>query len=55
MNIIHNSKPSQEAALVLNALQKAVTNELEKKERLGQYAVFWDGEKAIETTKPYSN
>jgi len=47
MNIIHNSKPSQEAALILNALQKAVTNELEKKKRLGQYAVVWDRKKNI--------
>jgi len=55
MHIIHNSKPSKEAIIVLNALQKAVTNALERKERLGQYAVFWDGEKVIKTTKPFSH
>jgi len=49
MNIIYNSKPSKEADIILKSLQSAVTHVLEKKERLGQYAVIWDAEKPIET------
>jgi len=47
MNITHNKNPSKEAIVVLNALQSAVSNALEKKRKLGQYAVIWDGEKPV--------
>jgi len=36
------SAPSQQSQLILNALKNAVNNELEKKRRLGQYAVLWE-------------
>ncbi|MGZ8159978.1 MAG: hypothetical protein ACXWT4_14345 [Methylobacter sp.] len=40
MNILH--KPPSEAALnALSAMQSAVSKTLEKKQKLGQYAVFW--------------
>ncbi len=47
MNVIHNKVPSQQAEEVLNALRNAVTNALDKKQKLGQYAVMWDGEKPV--------
>ena len=34
-------KLSEEGQVILDALQKAVTQALEKKRRLGQYAVVW--------------
>lgn len=40
--------PSKEGQILLDALQKAVTDTLEKKRRLGQYAVVWrDGKPAF--------
>lgn len=45
MNISHNSVPSAEAKQVLASLTKAVTNALEKKQKLGQYAVIWKDNK----------
>jgi len=41
MNSI-KSAPSQQSQLILNALKNAANNELEKKRRLGQYAVLWE-------------
>jgi len=32
---------------MLDSLRKAVNNALEKKKRLGQYAVTWDGKKPV--------
>jgi hypothetical protein len=40
MNITHRP-PSAEALTVLSALQSAVTKTLDKKQRLGHYAVVW--------------
>ena len=40
MNITH-SPPSPEALKALSALQSAVTKTLDKKQRLGHYAVIW--------------
>ena len=40
MNITHRP-PSAEALTVLSALQSAVTKTLDKKQRLGHYAVIW--------------
>ena len=40
--------PSKEAQIMLDSLQRAVTDTLEKKRRLGQYAVVWrDGKPVI--------
>ncbi len=41
------SKSSEEGAKMLESLTKAVTDALEKKKRLGQYAVVW-GEDGVE-------
>ena len=41
MKITLKTKPSKECQLILDSLQKAVTQALEKKRRLGQYAVVW--------------
>ncbi|NBQ68585.1 MAG: hypothetical protein EBU46_07020 [Nitrosomonadaceae bacterium] len=41
MKITIKKEPSRECQLILNSLQKAVTQEPEKKRRLGQYAVVW--------------
>lgn len=38
---ITTAPPSPQAQAVLKALQTAVTNNLEKKRKLGQYAVIW--------------
>lgn len=48
MNTTLNKAPSKEGQVLLDALQKAVTQTLEKKRRLGQYAVTWqDGEPVV--------
>ncbi|MDO9163772.1 MAG: hypothetical protein Q8N35_18130 [Methylococcaceae bacterium] len=39
--------PSQEAQAMLDCLRQAVANTLERKRRLGQYAVLWSGGTAI--------
>lgn len=44
---IVNQPPSKDFLVVLNALQQAVSKELEKKKRLGQYAVFWEDGKPV--------
>ncbi len=38
---------SKETQKMLNSLKKAVNKTLEKKKRLGQYAVVWDGKKPV--------
>jgi len=38
---------SKETTEMLNSLKKAVSKTLEKKKRLGQYAVVWDGKKPV--------
>ena len=40
--------PSAEAQTILNALQQAVTKNLEKKRRLGQYAVTWKNGRPVQ-------
>lgn len=40
--IVTYTTPSPEAKAMLKALQTAVTNTLEKKRKLGQYAVIWE-------------
>lgn len=39
--IITHNPPSQKSLIALEALKSAVAEALEKKRRLGQYAVFW--------------
>jgi hypothetical protein len=41
MNVPPKSAPSEESKLILESLRKAVAKDLEKKRRLGQYAVIW--------------
>ncbi len=40
--------PSAEAAITLAALHQAVAEALDRKRRLGQYAVFWEEGRAVE-------
>ncbi|MBX9637960.1 hypothetical protein [Nitrosomonas sp.] len=41
MKITPKVKLSKESQVILDSLQKAVTQALERKRRLGQYAVVW--------------
>jgi hypothetical protein len=48
MNATRKTTPSKEGQVALETLQKAVRQTLEKKKRLGQYAVIWrDGKPVI--------
>ncbi len=47
MKITLKTTPSEEGQVILDSLQKAVTQALEKKRRLGQYAVVWRDGKAV--------
>jgi len=48
VNATGKATPSREGQRVLETLQKAVKQTLEKKKRLGQYAVTWhDGKPVI--------
>lgn len=47
MKITRKTTPSAEAQVILEALQKAVSQALEKKRRLGQYAVVWRDGKPV--------
>ena len=45
---IKSNQPSSEAAATLACLRKAVSDTLDRKRRLGQYAVVWrDGKPAL--------
>lgn len=48
MNIT-SAPPSPQALAVLKALQAAVTNCLDRKQRLGQYAVIWQNGRPVKT------
>jgi hypothetical protein len=39
--------PSEHSQKVLASLKKAVAEALERKRKLGQYAVVWDGKKPV--------
>lgn len=41
------TQPSEKCQLILGALKNAVTNTLEKKHKLGQYAVMWEDDKLV--------
>lgn len=47
MKITSKVKLSEEGQVMLDSLQKAVTQALEKKRRLGQYAVVWRDGKVV--------
>ena len=47
MKITSKVKLSKEGQVMLDSLQKAVTQALEKKRRLGQYAVIWRDGKPV--------
>jgi len=47
MNVNYGCKASEQSAKILFALEEAVTNALDKKQKLGQYAVIWDRKKHI--------
>lgn len=47
MKITSKAKLSEKGQIILDALQKAVTQTLERKRRLGQYAVVWRDGKPI--------
>jgi len=48
MNAMIKKKPSEEGRVLLETLQRAVSQALERKKRLGQYAVIWkDGKPTL--------
>ncbi len=49
MNATFKKKPSKEGQVLLDTLQKAVSETLEKKKRLGQYTVVWRDGKPLVT------
>jgi len=46
MNIT-NEQASEQSKIILNALKQSSSNELEKKRRLGQYAVHWENGQVV--------
>jgi len=44
---ITQAPPSKESMVVLESLQKAVARALDRKKRLGQYAVVWQDGKPV--------
>ena len=49
MNTTRTSTPSQEGRQLLETLRQSVAKALEKKRRLGQYAVTWQNGKPVVT------
>ncbi len=49
MTETHKKTPSEAGQIMLDTLQRAVTDTLEKKRRLGQYAVVWRDDKPVLT------
>lgn len=45
--ITSSQTPSQDSQAMLDALKTAVEKTLEKKKRLGQYAVIWSDDKPV--------
>ena len=41
MNTV-KTQPSEQSLIILSALKEAVANAMEKKRKLGQYAVVWE-------------
>ena len=46
---ITSAPPSPKAMAMLKALQEAVSRNLEKKKRLGQYAVVWQNGRPVQS------
>lgn len=46
--LTYGTTPSPEAARTLAVLRLAVAEALDRKRRLGQYAVFWEGGQVVE-------
>jgi len=44
-----STPPSAQAQTMLHTLQNAVTKNLEKKQKLGQYAVVWENGRPVQT------
>lgn len=42
-------RPSENSLRILENLKKAVTETLERKRKLGQYVVIWDGQKPVQS------
>jgi hypothetical protein len=40
--------PSEKSLRILESLKKAVAEALERKRKLGQYVVIWDGQKPVQ-------
>lgn len=47
MKFTQPKAPSEHGQKVLASLKKAVAETLERKRKLGQYAVIWDGKKPV--------
>ena len=47
MKVKNKNTPSKKGQIVLDVLRIAVTNALDKKQKLGQYSVVWDGQKTV--------
>jgi len=47
MNVLLKETPSEEGRVMLDTLKQAVSHALEKKRRLGQYAVIWKEGKPV--------
>jgi len=47
MNTLKTDGPSEKSQILLTTLKTAVANALEKKRRLGQYAVVWKNGKPV--------
>ena len=47
MNVTSKPTPSEESKLILESLRKAVAKDMEKKRRLGHYAVVWRDGKPV--------
>ena len=45
----HNTTPSEKSKEILKTLKKTVAETMERKRKLGQYAVTWDGEKPVQS------
>jgi len=46
MNLVKNTA-SEQSLIIQSALKQAVSNALEKKRRLGQYAVVWENNQLL--------
>jgi len=44
----HKTTPSEKSQEILETLKKTVAETLEKKRKLGQYSVIWDGKKPVQ-------